>query len=83
MEANLIPEVIRMEASDRMTVIVANYRIHVLPNHQVIVTKADFFTGKQVDWHTEEWDTHAEAMEAAEGWIENAVEDETIWCDEE
>lgn len=82
MQAISQPEVIRMEASDRMTVHVGNYRIHVLPNHTVAVTKADFFTGKQVDYHTEECESHAEAKELAEEWIGIAVENETEWEDE-
>lgn len=82
MQANTTPSIIRIEATDRLTVIVGNYRIHVLPTNAVVVTKADFWTGKQVDYHSEQCDSQAEARATAEEWVEIATEDETEWVDE-
>ena len=83
MEANNTPTIIRMESSDRLTVIVGSYRIHVLPTNSVVVTKADFWTGKQVDYHSEECESQEEARERAEEWVEIATEDETEWATED
>lgn len=77
MQNIILPQVIRIEASDRMTAIIEGHQVIVLPNHKLVVTEA----GRTI--HEEECDSHADAMELAEEWIEVAIEKETEELDEE
>jgi hypothetical protein len=80
MQAINTPTITKMETDNQATWIIGNYRIHVLPNHTMVVTRTTLY-GNRMDVHAEECDSHAEAMELAGEWVEIATENETEWED--